>query len=45
MFGPGASKADNSLHAADGENRGISNCFLGNVGRNFKEISSIPLLL
>jgi len=43
MVGPGASSADNNLHAADGENRGISSCFLGNVGRNFNEMSSVPL--
>lgn len=43
IVGPGASSADNNRHAADGENRGISNCFFGNVGRSFSEISSIPL--
>lgn len=43
MVGPGASNADSNLHAADGENRGISSCFLGNVGRNFNEMSSVPL--
>lgn len=41
MLGPGASKDDSSLQAADGEKRGISNCFLGKVGRSFNDMSSI----
>lgn len=39
--GPDVSKADNNLQAADGENLGISNCFFGNVGRNFNAMSSL----
>lgn len=45
IVGPGASNADNNLHAAEGENLGISNCFFGSVGRSFNEISSGPLFI
>lgn len=40
MLGPGVSNVESNLQAADGENRGISNCFFGKVGRNFNEIFS-----
>lgn len=45
IVGPGASNADNNLHAAEGENLGISNCFFGSVGRSFKAISSGPFFI
>lgn len=41
IVGPGVSSAESNLQAADGENLGISGCFLGSVGRNFKAMSSI----
>lgn len=40
IVGYGVSDADNNLQAADGENLGISSCFLGSVGLNFKAMSS-----